>query len=110
MRPQWVTDWLTALRSGKYKKGVKALRSRDNSYCCLGVLCEIQGLVAHISDDGYLYGSDLSVSLVPKELQTKLGLSPLGFCSKGRRTLTSINDMAKTFEPAIKAIEEQYPE
>lgn len=33
--------WIAALRSGEYKQGGGALRSDDNSYCCLGVLCDI---------------------------------------------------------------------
>lgn len=33
--------WLEALRSGKYKQGAGYLRRRDESYCCLGVLCDI---------------------------------------------------------------------
>ncbi len=33
--------WLIALRSGKYKQGSGRLRSRDDTYCCLGVLCDV---------------------------------------------------------------------
>lgn len=33
--------WLEALRSGKYIQGVSKLRNRDNTFCCLGVLCDI---------------------------------------------------------------------
>jgi hypothetical protein len=32
--------WLTALRSGIYKKGEGALNDQQH-YCCLGVLCDI---------------------------------------------------------------------
>lgn len=35
--------WVAALRSGKYQQGRGALRRLDNTYCCLGVLCEIDG-------------------------------------------------------------------
>ena len=35
--------WLEALRSGKYKQGRKKLRSEDDEFCCLGVLCDISG-------------------------------------------------------------------
>lgn len=43
MNPEIKADWLNALRSGKYRQGMSALRrKRTNSYvyCCLGVLCE----------------------------------------------------------------------
>lgn len=34
--------WIAALRSGKYKQGrLKLHHSKDNSYCCLGVLCDL---------------------------------------------------------------------
>ena len=33
--------WVAELRSGKYKQGQNVLRSEDNEYCCLGVLCEL---------------------------------------------------------------------
>jgi hypothetical protein len=36
--------WINALRSGKFQQGTGCLwDSKDNSYCCLGVLCEITG-------------------------------------------------------------------
>lgn len=35
--------WIEALRSGKYEQGADLLRSGDNKYCCLGVLCELVG-------------------------------------------------------------------
>ena len=34
--------WVEALRSGKYKQTTYVLR-REDSYCCLGVLCDIAG-------------------------------------------------------------------
>lgn len=33
--------WVEALRSGKYKQGKAALRSNENHFCCVGVLCDI---------------------------------------------------------------------
>lgn len=35
------TKWVAALRSGKYEQGQKRLRSDDDKYCCLGVLCDV---------------------------------------------------------------------
>lgn len=35
------TRWIKALRSGRYKQGHSYLKL-DNSYCCLGVLAQIQ--------------------------------------------------------------------
>lgn len=33
--------WLDALRSGEYKQGYGRLRSSDDRFCCLGVLCHV---------------------------------------------------------------------
>jgi len=36
--------WVEALRSGKYQQAQGQLREGVNSFCCLGVACEISGL------------------------------------------------------------------
>ena len=42
MLPEIKREWIKALRSGEFDKGEYALhRISDNTYCCLGVLCEI---------------------------------------------------------------------
>jgi len=42
MDAQLKAKWVEALRSGKYQQTTNYLKS-DNGYCCLGVLCDIQG-------------------------------------------------------------------
>lgn len=34
-------QWVEALRSGKYQQGRETLRTKDNKFCCLGVLCDL---------------------------------------------------------------------
>lgn len=46
MNPEIKKKWVEALRSNQYKQGGGALR-RDNTYCCLGVLCDL-----HAKDTG----------------------------------------------------------
>ena len=45
--------WLKALRSGKYKKTKGRLRfidgNNDASYCCLGVLCDVENVLPESS-------------------------------------------------------------
>jgi hypothetical protein len=46
-------EWVAALRSGEYRKGVGRLARIDlddgvTSYCCLGVLCEISPAVEQV--------------------------------------------------------------
>jgi len=36
-----IKEWIEALRSGKYTQGQGCLRSIDDRFCCLGVLCDI---------------------------------------------------------------------
>jgi hypothetical protein len=39
--PEVKAAWLQALRSGEYEQGTEMLRTRNDRYCCLGVLCEL---------------------------------------------------------------------
>ena len=41
MIKEWKDKWVAALRSGNYEQGKYCLRSKQNTYCCLGVLCDI---------------------------------------------------------------------
>jgi hypothetical protein len=43
MNPELKAKWLEALRSGKYTQGRGRLKTNDNEYCCLGVLCDVSG-------------------------------------------------------------------
>lgn len=49
MDPEAKKVWIEALRSGKYEQGSGALSyrntgSKEQYFCCLGVLCEVAGL------------------------------------------------------------------
>jgi len=41
MKKKIAKIWTKALRSGKYKQGISALRDKNNKFCCLGVLCDL---------------------------------------------------------------------
>lgn len=41
MNPQVKAKWLKALRSGEYRQTRCLLRSSNDAFCCLGVLCDI---------------------------------------------------------------------
>ena len=48
--------WLKALRGGKYEQGYGVLCQRGR-YCCLGVLCEVAGVLrSDVGDTAYFYG------------------------------------------------------
>lgn len=69
--------WLAALRSGDYKQGTGTLHTEEkgvHSYCCLGVLCEVQQIrkIAYTSDSAnrtaYAYGDDGKLVYYPGNL------------------------------------------
>lgn len=39
--PEVKAKWLAALRSGKYDQGYRALRPTPDTFCFLGVLCDV---------------------------------------------------------------------
>lgn len=41
MKKNIAMKWVKALRSGKYKQGRDRLRTENNKFCCLGVLCNL---------------------------------------------------------------------
>ena len=45
--------WLAALRSGDYKQGKDSLKTEANTFCCLGVLCDV------VKDDLGAYWSEV---------------------------------------------------
>jgi hypothetical protein len=41
MNPRIKQLWVNALRAGDYQQGIGQLRTKDDKFCCLGVLCNI---------------------------------------------------------------------
>lgn len=41
MNAEWKAKWVAALNSGDYTQGYCRLSNDDNTFCCLGVLCDI---------------------------------------------------------------------
>lgn len=48
--------WIKALRSGKYKQTKGKLKSKYNSFCCLGVLCDLHSKTFRTKWDGLING------------------------------------------------------
>jgi hypothetical protein len=85
--PAFKKQWVKALRSGKYKQGSDALATGDplsiESYCCLGVACDLIDSTAWISDDDSMFkrhygwkghgsGTTLNLSFVTGRVGEKL--------------------------------------
>ncbi len=64
-------DWIADLESGKYPKG--KLRLHSNGFCCLGVICEREGLTQH--GEGYVFkavaGFDISPDTCLSQIQLR---------------------------------------
>jgi hypothetical protein len=67
--------WVEALRSGKYKQGQQRLRTTDDCYCCLGVLCDVAGGGEwKRGPDGWDYHLDNTVgyALLPPAMEVRV--------------------------------------
>lgn len=98
--------WVEALRSGEYEQTKERLK-RGNSFCCLGVACEVA--VA----EGVVETYDGSRTGLPPAVQAWLGVDHEGTTSVtspklgGREFLTSLNDTWNlTFAEIADLIEE----
>ena len=99
--------WIDALRSGKYRQGQGVLRTRDNGFCCLGVLCDIVDTdswkVVNVSGEEKFdstFGSD-SISGFPKQEVLDL----VGMSFEDAETLADLNDNGCTFDFIASDIE-----
>lgn len=112
MRADVRDKWVEALRSGEYKQGVANLKYAGSdgveSYCCLGVLCELArraGVKVEVSKsvhgtwcfDGYSMGLPYSV-MDWAGMKQVTGLGDLG---DGAANLASLNDILKRSFPDI---------
>lgn len=114
MNPEIKSEWTTALRSGEYEQGTGMLRSADDKFCCLGVLCDLavqNGVIPKpdvcFEDETaheYLYGADQLGGILPSELVKWAGLeshSP----SVGGDNLSHLNDGGTPFPEIADLIE-----
>lgn len=90
MRPEDKAKWAAALRSGEYKQGHMALMDYQGHYCCLGVLCKINGLTS--SETGgefneFTYNGEVSSFFLPSNFRKEIGLS-----QEDADRLTKMND------------------
>lgn len=87
-------DWLDALRSGNYKQG-KTFLYRDNVFCCLGVLCEIQ------NENWRDFFQRMDTSVLPESFAAGLDETATSY-------LADMNDNGMTFKQIADTIEELY--
>jgi len=85
--------WIEALRSGKYKQGRLTLRTRNDCYCCLGVLCDVSN-ISKWEVNGAYYSYDGALGFLPLSLRDQL-------TPEARDYLMQMNDRRDMSFPAI---------
>lgn len=110
MDPEVKARWVAALRSGDYEQGAHALRTNDNRYCCLGVLCDVVDPAGWSSGGGHRCGIN---SYLPSSVAREVGLStrpevpdPRGEFGGDRVGLDILNDSSYSFAQIADLIEE----
>ena len=117
--------WVDALRNGGYKQGRDYLRSSDDAFCCLGVLCDIHSkevadLWSKENDDDEDYTYDGNPGTLPSAVSVWAGIyhidgNPLVPCDdpivwtgkSSERSLTECNDdLEYTFRQIADLIED----
>lgn len=117
MNPEIKTEWVAALRSGKYQQGTDVLTSvAKGTNCCLGVLCELAvaaGVPLYVEDVDGKRTYDGNDFYPPTAVIKWAGLDNLGpdkhnprveFESE-HRPVAKLNDEGKTFAQIADAIE-----
>ena len=108
-------DWIKALRSGDYKQTKGRLR-RGDSFCCLGVACEIsgRGVWQQRTRNGsltYIYIFDNEA--LPREVANYYGIRDvyatfwIGTVDRKNNSLSNLNDKGATFDEIADIIEEE---
>ena len=109
MKKDVMEKWVAALRSGEYKQGRGWLISKENEYCCLGVLCEISPTDLNQNYNNlFPNGSTLRWA----GLKTNDGRLPKIYKTKKEPSnlLTDLNDRGLSFKQIANIIEHNYKE
>lgn len=102
-------EWVKALRSGDYKQGIHSLHNLDDSFCCLGVLCDlaVEAGVARESKSGKEIGYEADgfyASLLPPSVAKWAGLRTRQGNSFAH-SLVYLNDDGRPFTEIADVIE-----
>lgn len=100
--------WLEALESGKYKQGRFRLKNDSNgqdTYCCLGVACEVAGIKPVLVDNARWEYEEM-FSVPPDRLVSELGLNDMNGMIMGEGCLINMNDSGSTFAEIAQFIRE----
>ncbi|WP_086846945.1 hypothetical protein [Amycolatopsis kentuckyensis] len=109
MNPGIKRRWVEALRSGDYRQGTGQL-SRDDKFCCLGVLCDVavkSGVTVSTKTDDRSTGYDNSFVFLPPRVQEWAGLPENDpNIAVANTWLSSLNDDGASFAEIADLIDE----
>jgi hypothetical protein len=88
MKKSIAIKWVKALRSGEYKQAKHSLYD-GHKYCCLGVLCKIQGLEPKRTGEEYGFWS--GSNFLPYPIWLNAGMSGPNPIVLGK-SLSNLND------------------
>ena len=103
MDPKIKSQWVKALRSGRYVQGQGRLKNHKDEMCCLGVLCDISGFGVW-SFEGYESDGITTQYYPPQSVQAWAGLEEEDPYVTDRR-LSTHNDTGSTFRQIANLIE-----
>jgi hypothetical protein len=109
VKKEWARKWVEALRSGKYKQGQHHLKW-NNTFCCLGVLCDISKVGSWGDGPKHAYYCDKSATL-PDDVLAETGVKhSSGVIGTWGTTLVELNDgvdevVGRSFEEIADIIE-----
>lgn len=106
--------WIAALKSGEYKQGLGTLRTTQNTYCCLGVLCDVyhkatgQGewVLSPSSDVRYSFGDIFG--FLPEEVKVWADVSDFGSYGQENSLVRQNDGEGKTFLQIAEIIQENF--
>jgi hypothetical protein len=126
MNPEIKALWLESLRSGEYVQGTGTLRSENDEYCCLGVLCDLAskaGVGSWAKDNAYVTTESEQFGVLPGEVQEWAGMeTSTGLLFESMtlnvpgpygddyvvNTLIDLNDNGMDFASIADVIEDQF--
>lgn len=117
MKQEIAYQWADALESGKYKQGRHRLKSSENTFCCLGVLCDL--FKEQVNSQWDLVGdpkfintatAERTTSFLPVTIMGLTGISSVNgkIGGLGSKTLAQMNDAGATFSEIAQTIRENW--
>lgn len=111
MNPEVKAKWVNALLSGEYHQGQEVLRTSNDNFCCLGVLCDLYAKEHNdewkLDKSEECYRFNYKYTLPPDYVVEWAGLdddNPHVYLNGKQITLIALNDGGSSFEEIANVI------